>query len=125
MPSVDTLNLIFGAILAAFGWVMTTLWKEYKEMQKKIDDQGSQLESTKLIFKSDITTSYHGLLDEIRKLSIENQKNHTAQVQLTSDLRVTMANDYAKRSEVESLGTALFKKLDRIEEKIDAKEDKK
>ena len=41
-----------------------------------------------------------------------------------SEIEVLVAGDYVKRGEFSSVVTALFKKLDRIEDKIDTKKDK-
>lgn len=40
------------------------------------------------------------------------------------EIEVLVAGQYAKRDEVEKLGEAIFRKLDRIEEKLDQKADK-
>lgn len=39
-------------------------------------------------------------------------------------IEVLVAGDYVKRDEMDKLGDALFKKLDRIESKLDGKVDK-
>jgi len=39
-------------------------------------------------------------------------------------LSILVAGEYVKRDEVEKLGTAIFAKLDRIENKLDGKADK-
>jgi len=41
-----------------------------------------------------------------------------------AEIEVLVAGQYAKRDEVERLGEAIFRKLDRIEEKLDQKADK-
>lgn len=41
-----------------------------------------------------------------------------------SEIEVLVAGDYVKKGEFSSVVTALFKKLDRIEDKIDTKKDK-
>ena len=41
-----------------------------------------------------------------------------------SEIEVLVAGDYVKKEEFSSVVTALFKKLDRIEDKIDTKKDK-
>lgn len=41
-----------------------------------------------------------------------------------AEIEVLVAGDYPKRSEINEMTAALFKKLDRIEEKLDKKVDK-
>lgn len=42
-----------------------------------------------------------------------------------SDICIKVAMEFVHKSEFEKMGEAIFKKLDRIEDKLDGKEDKK
>jgi hypothetical protein len=61
-----------------------------------------------------------GIADSIKDMKATD----AALAEKVQNIEVLVAGQYAKREEVAQLGDALFKKLDRIESKIDLKADK-
>ena len=59
-------------------------------------------------------------LDAIKDL----QKSHADLVQKHASIEVLVAGNYAKKDDVDRLGSAIFAKLDKIENKLDQKADK-
>lgn len=63
----------------------------------------------------------------VRGLSDSMKELKTADLDLTSKVQaieLLVAGQYVRREELKSFEMALFKKLDRIEEKLDTKQDK-
>lgn len=69
------------------------------------------------LFGSFILTRLWGALDEVRR-------DHAALERKHAETEVLVAGAYAKRDDLERLGTAIFTKLDNIENKLDRKADK-
>jgi len=61
-----------------------------------------------------------GIADSMREL----KKTDNELAEKVQKIEVLVAGDYVKREEMDKLADALFKKLDRIEQKIDSKADK-
>lgn len=61
-----------------------------------------------------------GLADSLKDLKTSD----TVLAERVQEIELLVAGSYAKREEVKELGEAIFKKLDRIEAKIDQKADK-
>ena len=61
-----------------------------------------------------------GIADSMKEL----KKTDSELAEKVQKIEVLVAGDYVKREEMEKLGDALFKKLDRIESKLDGKVDK-
>jgi len=61
-----------------------------------------------------------GIADSMQEL----KKTDVVLADKVQKIEVLVAGDYVKREEMEKLGDALFKKLDRIEFKLDSKVDK-
>lgn len=61
-----------------------------------------------------------GISDSMKDL----KKTDAALADKVQKIEVLVAGDYVKRDEMDKLGDALFKKLDRIESKLDGKVDK-
>lgn len=61
-----------------------------------------------------------GLSDSMKEL----KRTDTVLADKVQAIEVLVAGKYATRDEVTQLGEALFKKLDRIESKLDGKQDK-
>jgi hypothetical protein len=62
----------------------------------------------------------HAMWQSVKDL----QKADKLLVAKVSSIEVLVAGEYPKREELDKLSTALFKKLDRIEAKLDHKADK-
>lgn len=52
------------------------------------------------------------------------QKDHKALAEKVNEIEVTVAGDYVRKDFLEKMMEAIFKKLDKIDEKIDRKADK-
>jgi len=61
-----------------------------------------------------------GLSDSMKELKTTD----VALAQKVQDIEVLVVGDYVKREELKEFGEALFRKLDRIETKLDNKADK-
>jgi len=55
---------------------------------------------------------------------VELRKTDKEIAQKVSSIEVLVAGEYVKRDELDRLGATLFAKLDRIENKLDGKQDK-
>ena len=64
------------------------------------------------------------LLNAVWQAVKELQEGDKELASKISEIEVLVAGDYVKKGEFSSVVTALFKKLDRIEDKIDTKKDK-
>lgn len=95
MSDQDLMNILFGIVIAGGAWWMRTMWDNLKDLQKANESN-----------KTLITTEVANLSGRI------------------AEIEILVAGNYMPRPEFERSIDALFKKLDKIEDKLDRKADK-
>jgi len=64
------------------------------------------------------------VLNNLKSSIDEQRKDLTLLTKNVNEIEVLVAGTYVKRDDMDKLGTAIFHKLDRIENKLDGKADK-
>ena len=115
MSYQDYFNVLLGMVTCLGGWWMKAIWGAIQKLEDTDQQTLAKASAIEVLIagnyarKSEVESSMSKIVDRVIKVE---------------SLEVLIANHYVMKTDFSHTIDALFRKLDRIEEKIDSKADK-
>ena len=115
MSYQDYFNILLGLVAFLGGWWMKAIWSAIQKLEATDQQTLAKVSSIEVLIagnyarKTEVESAMSKIVDRVIKVE---------------SLEVLIANHYVMKTDFSHTIDALFRKLDRIEEKIDSKADK-